>query len=135
MPARPYSTDSREEQVRTACGTRKGLAANDSLTCQYGAGARESAPASMVHGHVKGPVLLKPSRWLQAISFGLTQYDVEELMEYSGHKCIAWRNECCVDSPTSTSSPAFLAVTQAEIEGLYKRFRALDRGRKVLHCA
>ena len=78
---------------------------------------------------------LRPSCWLQAISFGLTQYDVEELMEYSGHKCIAWRNQCCVGSPTSTSSPAFLAVTQSEIEGLYKRFRALDRGRKVLHCA
>ena len=26
-------------------------------------------------------------RVVQAISFGLTQYDVEELMEYSGHAC------------------------------------------------
>ena len=30
--------------------------------------------------------------------------------------------------------PVHDAVTQAEIEGLYKRFRALDRGRKV-HAA
>ncbi|KAK9812249.1 hypothetical protein WJX73_007233 [Symbiochloris irregularis] len=43
----------------------------------------------------------------QAMSFGLTQYDVEELMEYCGGK-----------------------FSQAEIEGLYKRFRSLDRGHK-----
>ncbi|KAK9845346.1 hypothetical protein WJX81_003956 [Elliptochloris bilobata] len=43
----------------------------------------------------------------QALSFGLTQYDVEELKDHSGGK-----------------------LTQAEIEGLYKRFRTLDRGHK-----
>lgn len=43
----------------------------------------------------------------QALSFGLTQYDVEELKEHCDNR-----------------------FTQAEIEGLYKRFRALDRGRK-----
>ncbi|EIE23968.1 EF-hand [Coccomyxa subellipsoidea C-169] len=43
----------------------------------------------------------------QALSFGLTQYDVEELKDYCDGR-----------------------FTQSEIEGLYRRFRALDRGRK-----
>jgi serine/threonine-protein phosphatase 2B regulatory subunit len=43
----------------------------------------------------------------QASSLGLTQHDVEEVMAYCDG---AWNQE--------------------EIEGLYKRFRSLDRGRK-----
>ncbi|CAL8462515.1 g2048 [Coccomyxa elongata] len=43
----------------------------------------------------------------QVLSFGLTQYDVEELKDYCDGR-----------------------FTQSEIEGLYRRFRALDRGRK-----
>lgn len=43
----------------------------------------------------------------QAASLGLTQYDVDELIAYSKG-----------------------AFNQQEIESLYKRFRALDRGRK-----
>ncbi|KAL4457899.1 hypothetical protein ABPG75_012764 [Micractinium tetrahymenae] len=43
----------------------------------------------------------------QSMSFGLTQFDVDELIAYSKG-----------------------AFTQQEIEALYKRFRALDRGRK-----
>jgi len=44
---------------------------------------------------------------MQAMSHGLTQYDVEELVDYCGGK-----------------------FTQGEIEGLYTRFRSLDRGHK-----
>lgn len=43
----------------------------------------------------------------QAMSFGLTQYDVEELIRYS--------KDC---------------FSQGEIEALYHRFRSLDRGHK-----
>lgn len=43
----------------------------------------------------------------QAMSFGLTQYDVEELMDHCNGR-----------------------FSQGEIEGLYRRFRALDRGHK-----
>lgn len=43
----------------------------------------------------------------QAMSFGLTQYDVEDLVRHS--------NDC---------------FSQAEIEALYQRFRSLDRGHK-----
>ncbi|KAK9828732.1 hypothetical protein WJX72_001762 [[Myrmecia] bisecta] len=43
----------------------------------------------------------------QAMSFGLTQYDVEELNASCGNK-----------------------FTQREIEALYRRFRSLDRGHK-----
>lgn len=80
---------------------------------------------------------------LQAMSHGLTQYDVEELVESCGGKCMShgtsihhavaacalanlisgvWCSEFCCLLPT---------VTQGEIEVLYKRFRALDRGHKV----
>ncbi|KAL4424997.1 hypothetical protein ABPG77_002882 [Micractinium sp. CCAP 211/92] len=43
----------------------------------------------------------------QSMSFGLTQFDVDELIAFSKG-----------------------AFTQQEIEALYKRFRSLDRGRK-----
>ena len=43
----------------------------------------------------------------QAASLGLTQHDVEEVISYCDG-----------------------AFNQEEVEGLYRRFRALDRGRK-----
>ncbi len=69
------------------------------------------------------------------MSFGLTQYDVEDLVRYSKDCC-----ECCLLlglSRFSLRQPPFLrlmlchAVTQGEIEALYQRFRSLDRGHKV----
>jgi hypothetical protein len=47
----------------------------------------------------------------------------------TAHGCISRVKHCL--------TPLLLrgAVTQAEIEGLYKRFRALDRGRKVRRMA
>ena len=82
----------------------------------------------------------------QTMSYSLTQFEVDEL--------IALSNGCCKLAPYQAlifpvnprrwpglSVPAcvadiflccqLLAVTQAEIEALYKRFRSLDRGRKV----
>ena len=70
--------------------------------------------------------------WLQAMSFGLTQYDVEELVAYCGGKC-----DCLhlAQERNSSAEPhktlVLRAVSQREIEGLYKRFRALDRGHKA----
>ncbi len=69
------------------------------------------------------------------MSFGLTQYDVEDLVRYSKDCC-----ECCLLLGLrrfSLRQQPFLrlmlchAVTQREIEALYQRFRSLDRGHKV----
>ncbi len=69
------------------------------------------------------------------MSFGLTQYDVEDLVRYSKDCC-----ECCLLLGLRRFSllqqPLLRlilchAVTQREIEALYQRFRSLDRGHKV----
>lgn len=70
------------------------------------------------------------------MSFGLTQYDVEDLIRYSKN-CCKLLGVCVdvfvpcfqpvIDMPQSTQH----AVSQGEIEALYQRFRSLDRGHKV----
>lgn len=77
------------------------------------------------------------------MSYGLTQYDVDELIAYSKGACEpgaackpALQPWCCSHRRSlhlrapPPACPAH-AVTQQEVESLYKRFRALDRGRKV----
>jgi hypothetical protein len=75
------------------------------------------------------------------MSFGLTQYDVEELIEHCGGKCrslpslfSSCANLICKSGKYVAErlpAPLLLAVSQDEIETLYRRFRTLDRGRKV----
>ena len=70
------------------------------------------------------------------MSFGLTQYDVEDLIRYSKNCCkllgicadvfMPYFNPC-IDILQSLQH----AVSQGEIEALYQRFRSLDRGHKV----
>lgn len=83
----------------------------------------------------------------QSMSFGLTQFDVDELIAFSKGACecercegaLLRRHEACqvltklAELPPRTYDfPRAPAVTQQEIEALYKRFKSLDRGRKVL---
>ena len=77
----------------------------------------------------------------QAASLGLTQYDVDELIAYSKGACEWWWvvgahsarevTTLAASGVMATVTAPLLAVNQQEIESLYKRFRALDRGRKV----
>lgn len=85
----------------------------------------------------------------QTISYSLTQFEVDELIELSNGCCKLPLRPCtsCFFfnfSPRCFLSPSvqallilyllilhLITVTQAEIEALYKRFRSLDRGRKV----
>ena len=79
------------------------------------------------------------------MSFGLTQYDVEELITYCGGKCEREVGLCVKEGATETTRCFFVPlpldqpttipshlhpVSQPEIEGLYRRFRSLDKGRK-----
>lgn len=80
------------------------------------------------------------------MSFGLTQYDMEELMAHTGEKCESslfggcctwhawlWMLDACGRWHLALfdGSIGWRAVTQDEIEALYSRFRALDRSSKV----
>ena len=82
----------------------------------------------------------------QSMSFGLTQYDVDELIAdckgVCAPGCWGFREVAAVrvlpaaaPQPATPSRlfcrPAPCAVTQQEVESLYRRFRSLDRGRKV----
>lgn len=72
----------------------------------------------------------------QAMSHGLTQYDVEELVQYCGGKCKTPERivKACIQVCISRMIRRnVFAVTQGEIQGLYTRFRSLDRGHKVGH--
>lgn len=71
----------------------------------------------------------------QAVSYGLNQAEVDELVEQTGGACEPSPLPPLPPPPpprrrlTAPLSRA-RAVTQEEVEALYKRFRSLDRGRK-----
>jgi serine/threonine-protein phosphatase 2B regulatory subunit len=71
------------------------------------------------------------------MSFGLTQYDVEELIAFCDGKCMRGgegrrgkRGSPRRPRRAHPTLPLPFPVSQPEIEGLYRRFRALDKGRK-----
>jgi len=71
------------------------------------------------------------------MSFGLTQYDVEELIAFCDGKCMRGgegrrgkRGSPHRPRRAHPTLPLPFPVSQPEIEGLYRRFRALDKGRK-----
>lgn len=63
---------------------------------------------------------------LQVISVGLTQEDVADLIEDTQGVCTC--STRCKPVPTSTIPRT---VNQSEVEGLYRRFRQLDKARKA----
>jgi serine/threonine-protein phosphatase 2B regulatory subunit len=65
---------------------------------------------------------------LQVMSGALTQYDVEEVSAHCDGVCTCYHASLSAD--VWIVHWLMLAVTQGELEALYKRFRSLDRGRK-----